>query len=99
MRTAFRCAIGAALALVANPAHAANWSLGSNLGLSLYGGDSSGLSVPYRSGGKLEGVTGGLRLGLAPGNGQHEIYLDSGFGRLSGGGHVSRAVFVPSRTH
>jgi len=91
MKTTFWCATATALAMVANPARAANWSLGSNLGLSLYGGDSSGMSAPYRSGGKLEGVAGGLRLGIAPGNGQHEIYLDSGFGRLSGGGHVSRS--------
>lgn len=61
------------------PAHAMNWSLGANLGLSVEmpedGSDVTVLEWPYKG-----VVPAGLRLGFANEGSPHEIYFDNEFG-------------------
>ena len=73
------------LAVCAPPAHAVQWSIGANLGLSVdhhpggTGGTTHwGLPAAAGAGDYNQGALGGLRAGLLSAGGHHGIFLDGG---------------------
>jgi len=75
-----------ALALFASPAHAVQWSIGANLGMSVVhrpgraGGITHwGLPAGAGPGGSSEGTLTGLRAGLLTGSARHGIFLEGGY--------------------
>src|SRR5207249_9163863 len=69
-----------------SPAHAVQWSIGANLGMSVDhhpGGTGStthlGLPAGAGAGNYNQGTLAGLRAGLLSGSGRHGIFLDGGY--------------------
>ena len=67
-------AAAALLALAAVPAHAMNWSLGANLGMSVVMGDNDADATAF---GWPTNVLPGLRVGFMGDNPRHEFYVDN----------------------
>ena len=90
MRRLAAIGVAAAALVFVTPAHAGNWSLGANMGLSFESPD----------GGDMVTVIGwpssvlGLRVGFVGQNPVHEVYVDSGLEVLSTKGFSQHAVQV-----
>jgi len=80
------------LLVLASPALAGNWSLGTNLGVSLYhpedGEDLTLIAIPSSA----VFFQPGLRVGFTGTNSPHEFYLDTGVSDLDG--DVTRILFT-----
>lgn len=78
--------------LVAAPAWAGQWTVGSNLGLSFFNPDEGDNSTIVGFPGSAGGLQPGLRIGRANDSGPHEFYADLGL-LLADAGDVSTNAF------
>jgi hypothetical protein len=66
------------LVLASAPAHAMDWSIGSNLALSFLHETGGGVTTYLALPGAVAGLQPGLRIGFAGPNAQNELYADAG---------------------
>jgi hypothetical protein len=74
------------LLAVSSRANATPWSLGANMGFAAINQETGPDIKAFGWPSTVVAFQPGLRLGVLPGNGTHEVYLDTGLLSLSGGG-------------
>jgi len=87
-----------ALAAFVAPAHAGNWSIGANLGVSFVSPDGGDMVTvigwPSGSGVIPIAASPGLRVGFVGANPEHEFYVDTGLQIITGSGSTLRSAQI-----